>query len=246
MCDMYQKTNIDPCGLSQFFRVPEFNIKVGGVLTIPDTVSYEEAAMIEPLACCMRAILRSGGIQNGNSVAIFGVGPTGIMHQLLANYYGASKIFALDVNQFRLDFAKKLGATLTFNLIENNQNFIKIIKEQTEGRGVDVVILATGNTQAFIQALDIIRNGGKIILFGVPSKGTNITFDFNSLFIREIKIFPSLAASEIETKAALTLIENNSINISSIITHKFSLQNSQEAIQCAHKAIDAVKVVVIN
>ena len=82
-------------------------------LKIPDNVSYEEAALIEPLACCVRAWSKVK-YQKNDTVAILGIGPTGMMHVLLAKSFGFSKIFCMDLNDFRLDFVKKFGCYMLF------------------------------------------------------------------------------------------------------------------------------------
>jgi L-iditol 2-dehydrogenase len=97
MCQKYYESNLEPCGLADEYIVPEWNVKHGGVLKIPDSMSFEEAAMIEPLACCIRAWNKFTH-KNNDSVAILGIGPTGIMHALLAKLYGIGKIFCLDFN----------------------------------------------------------------------------------------------------------------------------------------------------
>jgi L-iditol 2-dehydrogenase len=106
MCPKYYETNLSPCGLSEEYVVPQWNVEHGGVLKIPDSMSFEEAAMIEPLACCVRAWTKYS-YREGDSIAIFGVGPTGMMHVMLAKSKKFSKIFCFDVNEFRLKFAKR-------------------------------------------------------------------------------------------------------------------------------------------
>jgi L-iditol 2-dehydrogenase len=243
MCPDYQKSNIDPCGLAEIFLVPEWNVKRGGVIKLPDDISFEEAAMIEPLACCIRAINKAN-ITNIDDVAVTGVGPAGMMHILLAKAYGANRVFALDINQFRLDFAKRMGAKLAID--SNKENAVKTIRDATDGRGVDVAIVATSSTKAFLQALELTRRGGRVVLFGVPPKGSTAQLDVNRIFSNEIRLIPSLAASEIETRQALELISSKRIDIKSIITHRFSLERAAEAIKCAHEARDAMKVVVTS
>ena len=235
MCDHYQRSNIDPCGLAEVFLVPEWNIVRGGVLRIPDHVSYEEAAMIEPLACCIRAIDKANIIK-GDSIAIIGIGPAGMMLAMLARLYGAESIYALDINRYRLEFAKRY---VDQALHVSNANIIK------SGIGVDAAIVATGNPKAFMLAMDIVRRGGKVILFGVPAKDTIIDLDLNKVFTNEIKIIPSLAASDHDTKKALDIIANNRIDVKSIITHRFRLEESNKAFEVAHRG-EGMKIVIID
>ena len=135
MCKKYYESNLEPCGLADEYIVPEWNVKHGGVIKIPDSMSFEEAAMIEPLACCIRA-WNKFTYKNNDSVAILGIGPTGIMHALLAKLYGFEKIFCLDLNEFRLDFAKKFETT-TIN--SGNTNALEQIKSETANQGLSLI-----------------------------------------------------------------------------------------------------------
>ena len=129
--------------------------------------------MIEPLACCVRAWSKFNYKKN-DSIAVLGVGPTGMMHVLLAKSADFSKIFCLDLNDFRLDFAKKFGVT---TIRSDDSILSEIVLNSTEKRGVDIVIVATGNLKAFSQAIQLVRKGGTIVMFGVPNKGDKIEID---------------------------------------------------------------------
>jgi len=207
MCKRYYESNLEPCGLADEYIVPEWNVKHGGVLKIPDSMSFEEAAMIEPLACCIRAWSKFTHKKN-DSVAILGIGPTGIMHALLAKLYGFKKIFCLDLNEFRLDFAKKLETT-TIN--SGNTNALEQIKSETTNQGVDVVIVATSSLSALKDAVNFVRKGGTIVMFGVPSKGANVELDMSEVYSKGLTIINSYAASDFDTKEALERISNNKL-----------------------------------
>ena len=242
MCNNYQTSNIEPCGLSEEFIVPKWNIAHGGVLKLPESISYDEAALIEPFACCIRG-LNKISIKHGDNVAILGAGPTGVMHTLLARLWGANNIVVSDVNEFRLKFVEKYGVTAV-NL--NLEKLDDVINNNTESLGVDVTILATGSMKAFESSLRITRRGGKILLFGVPSVGSNCDLDLNSLYSNEQIIIPSYGASEIETNQALSLMSDKSIDLLPLVTHRFQLRESDNAFKCAHEAVDAMKVLVVT
>ncbi|MDW0166245.1 MAG: alcohol dehydrogenase catalytic domain-containing protein [Nitrososphaeraceae archaeon] len=242
MCNNYQTSNIEPCGLSEEFIVPKWNIQHGGVLKLPESISYDEAALIEPFACCIRG-LNKISIKHGDNVAILGAGPTGVMHTLLARLLGANNIVVSDVNEFRLKFVEKYGVTAV-NL--NLEKLDDVINNNTESFGVDVTILATGSMKAFESSLRITRRGGKILLFGVPSVGSNCDLDLNSLYSNEQIIIPSYGASEIETNQALSLMSDKSIDLLPLVTHRFQLRESDNAFKCAHEAVDAMKVLVVT
>jgi L-iditol 2-dehydrogenase len=247
MCNMYQNSNIQPCGLSQQIVVPKWNISRGGLLRLPNNISFDEASLIEPLACCIRS-LNKCNFHKGDDMAIFGAGPAGMMHVALANLFGVGKIIVVDINNFRIDFAKKFCYNIsTFKSIpDKEEDLTKKIKNNTDSRGVDISIVATGSTKALAQAFEATRKAGKVMLFGVPSKNSNISLNMNKLYSNEQSFLSCYAASEIETNQALKLIAEKRLDIKRLITHRFSIENADQAIKCAHEAKDAMKVIVTS
>ena len=252
MCKKYYESNLEPCGLADEYIVPEWNVKHDGVLRIQDTMSFEEAAMIEPLACCVRAWRgRSNGKKN-DSVAILGVGPTGIMHAMLAKYHGFGKIFCLDLNEFRLNFVKKIEMNRqegNFNPItinSGNTNALEQIKSETANQGVDVAIVATSSLNALKDAVSFVRKGGTIVMFGVPSKGANIELDMSEIYSKSITIVNSYAAGDDDIRWAHQLIKLGRINVSQLITHKYSLEECQQAFIHAKSGDNAMKIIISN
>jgi L-iditol 2-dehydrogenase len=243
MCQKYSETNLLPCGLAEEFVVPEWNVSHGGVIKIPDVMNFDEAAMIEPLACCIRAWNKIK-IKKGDSVAIFGAGPTGMMHVMLSKVYGLNEIFCFDVNDFRLDFAKKFQITESIKSTDSTAH--EKILSKTQNRGVDIVIVATGSLNAITQAIEFVRKGGTVVLFGVPSKDAKLQLDISKVYSKEITLVPSYAASETDTMTAFKLIQDNSIQVKKLITHRFDLTESKKALEYAHQGNDAMKIIITN
>jgi len=241
MCSKYYETNLSPCGLSEEYVVPKWNVDHGGVLKIPDSMSFEEAAMIEPLACCVRAWTKYS-YQEGDSVAIFGVGPTGMMHVMLAKSKKFSKIFCFDVNDFRLGFAKKFNITDSINSLDENRK--QRILDHTEGKGVDVAIVATSSLKALEDAIDVVRKGGAVMMFGVPSKDAKIVLNMSKIYSKEITLVTSYAASDNDTKEALRLIESSQIDVKQLVTHTYPIQDSQKAFDHARSGDNAMKIII--
>ncbi|QLH07040.1 zinc-dependent dehydrogenase [Nitrosopumilus ureiphilus] len=241
MCPKYYETNLSPCGLSEEYVVPAWNVSHGGILKISDSLSFEEAAMIEPLACCVRAWTKFS-YHEGDSAAIFGVGPTGMMHVMLAHVKKFSKIFCFDVNDFRLDFAKKFDITDSIHSMDENRK--QKILDGTEGRGVDVAIVATSSLKALEDAIDMVRKGGSVMLFGVPSKGAQLNLDMSKIYSKEITLVTSYAASDKDTKEALELIESSKIDVKQLITHTYSIDDSQKAFDHARTGENAMKIII--
>jgi L-iditol 2-dehydrogenase len=247
MCEKYQTSNIEPSGLAEYILVPEWNVLRGGLVKLPDNINFNQAALIEPIACCIRS-LNKLDMKKADRIAIFGAGPTGLIHMILAKYYGASQIILVDINNFRLNFAKNIDPTITtINMANNdNNNLDASVFSKVGNIGVDISIIATSNLDALVQSLKITRRGGIISLFGVPTKDSDLKIDFNLIYSKELKIVPSYAASEKEIHQTITLLKNNIIDFEPLITHKFPLDNSFDALKYAHKAKDAMKIIITS
>jgi len=242
MCEEFQRSNIDPCGFAEYFRVPEANVDRGAVLRLPNSVPFEEATLVEPTACCIRGIMKSG-IQIADDVLVIGAGPIGLIQIQLLKLFGASRVFSTDVLGFRLQAAERFGADETIN--PRQEGMVESIKAMTEGRGVDVVIVATGATEAILQALRSVRKGGTVNLFGAPHRGTSLSYDVSEIFIREISIIPSYSATELETNIALKLLVSGRIDLRGLVTHRFRLDRVTDAVKYAAGGKDCLKVIVI-
>jgi L-iditol 2-dehydrogenase len=196
--------------------------------------------MIEPLACCVRAWTKFS-YQKGDTAAIFGAGPTGMMHVMLAKANEFSKVFCFDVNDFRLDFAKKFDAV---TLRSDDPHAITKVLSETQNQGVDISIVAAGSLKAVSDAIAATRKGGTIMLFGVPSKGATMNIDMSVVYSKELTLTPSYAASDHDTKHALELISSGKVDVKKLITHRYTLSDSQKAFDHAHTGQNAMKIII--
>ena len=197
--------------------------------------------MIEPLACCVRS-WRKFQYREGDSAAIFGVGPTGMMHVMLAQSKKFSKIFCLDINDFRLGFAKKFNVSDSISSLDESR--VERILSRTEGRGVDIAIIATSSLKALEDAIRIVRKGGTILMFGVPSKGAKFDLDMSIIYSKEITLVTSYAASDNDTAEALRLIESSEIDVKQLVTHTYPILDSQKAFDHARTGENAMKIII--
>ena len=150
--------------------------------------------------------------------------------------------FCLDLNDYRLDFAQKLE---TITIHSDDPDASEIIKSNLQHPfGVDIVIVATGNLKALQDAVTFVRKGGTIVMFGVPSKGALINIDMSIVYSKEITITTTYAASDLDTKSALELITSGKIDVKSLITHKYSLEDSQKAFEHAKTGDNAMKIII--
>jgi L-iditol 2-dehydrogenase len=239
MCEMYRKSNLDPGGFSELIRVPEWNLRKGGVLKIPEGVSFEEASFIEPAACCIRALNRCRA-SRGETALVVGAGPVGLTHVQLLALRGV-EVFVSDVIPTRLSYARK---TRGAEVLDARSDVVhERIREATGGRGADVAIVASGSIRAVTQALKSVRKGGRVCLFGVPARGSKLEYDVSDIFNSEISIISSYAATDAETAAALQLMVDGDLKLSPLITHRFHLDEFSSAVQAAVTG-EAMKVIV--
>ena len=241
LCQEFPKSNLDPCGFAEYFRVPATNVSKGAVFRLPDGLSYEEAALAEPTGCCIRGMDRLG-IRKEDSTLIVGAGPAGLTYVQLLRALGADLIIATDMIESRVKWAKKFGADQAFNAAAADLN--KQILDATEGRGVDNVVVASGNVKAIQASFPLVRKGGKILLFGIPPEGSVFACDASGVFIREIKLIPSYSTTENEIKRALEMVEAGMIRLTDMITHRFHLSEIAEAFRIADDAQSSLKVMV--
>ncbi len=241
MCDSFKKTNFDPCGFAESFRMPEFNVSKGAVTKIPDSVSFEEAAMLEPTACCMRG-LKTVAVQPGDSVLVVGLGPVGLTHLQLLHQMGAGPLFGSDIQESRLDAARKMGAHIVLD--PSLEDVAEKVREGTV-EGVDLGIVSTGNPKALSQAVSAVRKGGKILLFGAPPHGATFPLDVSSFFAHQQSLITSYSCTEAEIQTTLSLVTRRKIDLTPLITHRFRLKEAPKALDFASSSTEAVKTMII-
>jgi L-iditol 2-dehydrogenase len=242
LCEQFHETNIKPGGFSEYFKVPSPNLKLD-TLKIPDAMPYEEATLIEPVGCCLRAVKKCD-VQAGDTVAVIGAGATGLIHLALSKLFGASKTFVSDLFESRLDAARRFGADVAVN--PEDEDFVKIVSAGTEDRGVDVAIVTAPSMQAYTTAMSICRKGGKLCVFAPTTPGKYLQVSPKELFFTELKIIPSYSTSHLETKEALELMTFGELNVKDLITHRFKLAETAEALKTASESKESLKVIVLN
>jgi len=242
MCPQFGQTHIEPGGFAEYFKVPAPNLQID-TLKLPSNLSYEEATLIEPVGCCIRA-QNKVGIHAGDSVAIIGAGPSGIIHAMLARMSGTNQILITDLVDYRLKMAERLGADLAIN--PQRENLVERAREATENRGADVVIVTAPNIKAVEEGVQIVRRGGKILLFAPTQPNQYARLSPHRLFFSEITVIPSYSVSHIETRLALQLISSMRIKTKELITHRFPLSRTLEAFRTAAKSKECLKIVVLN
>jgi L-iditol 2-dehydrogenase len=242
LCEQFHNTNIIPGGFAEYFKVPAPNLNLD-TLKIPDGISFDEATLIEPVGCCLRAIKKCG-IQKGDSVAIIGAGATGIIHTVLAKVFGAGKVIVSDLIDFRLRAAQKFGANVVVNPL--NTSLKEVVKAETDGRGVDLAIVTAPSLEAYKAGLGVCRKGGKLCVFAPTEPGKFLEISPKELFFNELQIIPSYSTSHVETREALELVKSEKIRVRELITHRFPLLDAAKAFKTALEDKESLKIVVLG
>ena len=239
-CDTLRRTNFDPGGFAEYLRLPAINVD-RGVFLLPDEVSFEEAAFIEPLACVLRG-QRLAHMQPGCCVLVIGSGIAGLLHVQLARALGASRVVAKDITDYRLEAAQQFGADAVFHAEEN---LPARLHQVNDGHLADLVIVCTGATSAINQALQSVERGGTVLFFAPTNPGVTIPISVNDFFFRnDITLTTSYAGSPADYSTALELIRARRVQVREMITHRLPLAETGLGFQLVAKAKNSIKVII--
>ncbi len=211
-------------GLGEYVSVPAAQL-----FKISDGLSFEEAALTEPVATCVHS-LRSAHLSAQETIVISGAGVMGILHVLLAQLYGVQTIVC-DIDETRLENAKTFGADITVN--PEKASLVDLVKDATEGRGADVVILATPAQSAFSSALSTVRMGGRIVLFAKSNKGFEVSVSPDQLHAKEITLIGVQGRTTNDFQEAVTLLNNGRLDLKPLISKTVPLDQIDEGMKSA-------------
>ncbi len=240
VCDTLRRTNVDPGGFAESIRIPAINVD-RGLFRLPDYISYELATFVEPVACVLRG-QRRARVQPGNSVAVLGSGITGLLHILVARALGAGLVAATDISEYRLQAAKRFGAAAA---VHAGDDLPSALRRLNEGRLADRVIVCTGASTAFAQALACVERGGAVLVFAPANAGVTVPVAVNDLFWRnDITVTSSYAGSPADYQLALDLIAGGILKVEPMITHRLSLAETGLGFGLVAGAGESIKVIV--
>ena len=244
-CDVYKKVGctagFEPSGggFAEYVRVMDWIVAKGTVL-VPNGVSFEQACFVEPVNTCIKGI-ETLQLQAGETVLVMGQGPIGLILAVLAKRVGA-RVVTTDLYSSRLTMASSFGLNLTVDA--SNADAAKAVREMTEGRGADAVVLAVGGNALIRPAIDAARPGGRILLFAQTVRG-EATIDPASVCVEEKTLLGSYSASVDLQDEAVRFVMNREMDLERLISHRFSLGSGIEALNlAAHPQPDSMKIVI--
>jgi L-iditol 2-dehydrogenase len=225
---------------AEYVTVPERVVRKN-LLRIPDSVPFEVAALTEPLACALHAIEQTG-VRMGETVAIVGAGPLGLLLTRCAVLEGA-RVLVLGRRPERLEAARAMGSTGTFDV--SGEGALAWIRERTAGRGADRVIEAAGNPEAWEQAIALARRGGTVNLFGGCAGGTRISVDTARLHYEALTLLGTFHHTPRFIQAALDLLAQGAVPAATLIQERISLDRLPERLPGLAAGGGPLKVAVL-
>ncbi|MCP8305525.1 MAG: alcohol dehydrogenase catalytic domain-containing protein [archaeon] len=231
-------------GFADFLAIPPQSVRSGAVNIIPDGLDFEKAALTEPLACCLNGQELSG-VSDGDTVLIFGAGPIGCLHAMLARVMGATQVLIAERLQSRIKMAGPTKADRMIDVSDGADAAIKeVVKEETEGRGVDVILLACPEATVAYPLLELLAPRGRICLFsGLPPENALIRLNANLIHYRDISIVGAYGCTTAQNSAALKLIASDKVEVDWLITKRVSLDQIHEGMEHAAQR-EGLKAVV--
>ena len=246
-CPVYKQTGatagFEPAGggFAEYVRVMDW-CAAGGMVRIPDAVSFEEASFVEPLNTCLKGI-RTAGVREGDTVFVIGQGPIGLLFTLLAKAAGA-QVVTTDRLMARREISKQLGADAALD--PDTEEALAAVYALSEGRGADLAVVAVPHTAVVAGAFAAVRQAGSVLLFAQTRLNDPLEVDAGAICMQEKTLLGSYSSDITLQAEAAELIFSRRVDVRPLITHRFSLDAIAEAIDLAsHPRDNSLKVLVM-
>jgi L-iditol 2-dehydrogenase len=231
MCVEFKASNIDPCGFSEYIRVPTQHVQQTTLL-LPESLSAEEGSFVEPLACCVRAVRRTP-LLAGDCVVVMGLGSVGLLMLQAVKAMGAGdsgkvRVYGVDLLQERLQLAYDLGADDVLLAPTDGDGLRQELDKYTEGRGADAIIITAPGIRPFMQALAGVRKGGTINIFAAHTGMVPINLE--KIYQQELSIISTYSSSPEELRIALDLLSSRTVRVDGLISHRLPLTRFSEGV----------------
>jgi L-iditol 2-dehydrogenase len=240
LCERFSRTNLDPGGFAEFFRVPAENVQHDTHL-LPDSVSFEDGTVIEPMACALKGIKQTP-IHPGDTVAFVGLGFIGMCYLQLINLFPVGKIFLFDLSDWRLEKAQSTVPGIPINPRTNDA--VSVLKDQNLGMGADAVFITAPTIAAWELGYSLCERGGQVHFGAPPPPGEVWPVDAKAFYFNEIQTNTTYSANHIDTRSVVDLLASGRVNASPLITHRFGLDGVEDAFRLLLKADQSLKSLI--
>lgn len=231
-CPVWREQALLPGGMAEYAIVAAQSVRHDTHL-LPADVSYEAGTLVEPVACALKA-LRRANFAPGMRVLVIGLGFTGQLFGLLARYGEAGALAGSDVIDARLRLAEEHWADEVYD----------VSARELPAASWDLVVVTPGSSEAILAGLGAVRNGGALLLFGPPAPGQPTPFPVDELLFREVTVVTSYSAGPADTREALPYIIEGRLPVDALISHRFGLDEVEQAYAMAQDATRSMKVIV--
>ena len=246
-CEFCLSGRHNNCSSSKFMGSPQAhgffreyaNVPVRNMVAVPDGMSFARATVIEPVSVLLH-VLELTEIRLGDTVAVMGAGPIGLLTAAIARTAGASRIFVADKVAHRLAFAKEMGADVC---VSTMRQLVEAVRDETRGRGVDVVFDAAAAPETINTCMQVARLSGRVVLIGIPSE-LSFPVDIHTAMAKELNI-QTIKRSNHNGHAAIELMQSGRIP-ESLVTHRMPLEQTPAAFEKVAAYADGVGKVVIE
>ena len=220
-----------PGGFAEYVAIPEECVKLGAIELVPDGLEPVFAAVVEPISSCINA-QEKGKVGLGDTVVIIGSGPIGCIHISLARARGADKVFVADIVDDRLKLAEPFEPDATINV--SRVDLVEEVRRLTNDRGADVVVTATPASIAQVQAVEMAKKGGRILLFGgLPKDNSKPGVDMNIVHYNALHLIGTTTFAPRHFRLALKLVASGRIPADKLVTCRFPLSEFKQGARMA-------------
>jgi L-iditol 2-dehydrogenase len=237
-CPTWRRTSLRPGGMAEYFAVAAANLR--DTLKLPDSMADADGVLVEPGACVVKSLNRSG-LKPGETVLIIGLGIMGMMHVRIARQRGAGLIIGADLFESRASRARRLGADL--GLVVAGDNLAEQVRDATKGAMADVVIVGPGTPVALASGIACAGKGATVVQFTATPPDDELLVKPHDLYFNETRLVPSYSCGPEETREALELVERGVLSAAELVTHRFPIDRIGEAYATAQKP-ESLKVIV--
>jgi L-iditol 2-dehydrogenase len=240
-CSTWREPGIHPGGIAEYVLIPKHTLEAD-TLPLPDGVGFEDAALVEPLACAVKALKRAR-VRRGDTALVIGLGVMGLLNVLALAKYGAGRVIGADFDAFRREKALALGANEVIDPAD--EDTAAALARLTDGHLAEVVVVGPNSVEALNTGINSVASGGTVLMFTPVKPGETLTLDPNELYFRDISLVPSYSCGPTDTADALELIASGVVRAEMVVTHRLPIERTNEAYRLTAEGGTALKCLIV-